>query len=336
VSLRNHCQPELRKRMEAHGAPYRGLGLSRGNPFALHRIGRAFREMRADVVHSHLEFSNELAVLAARSLGRGRPVVIVHVHNFPDRHYSRLHRWAGRMLASRTDAYIAPSASIAESIRKEFGRGVRRLDVIPYGIDPAWFDRERSEMSTARRASAAPVIGTVARLARQKSIHDLIEAMPFVRQVRPETRLLIFGDGPLRADLETLCRRLKLTDAVTFAGFAEDLAAAYAAIDIFVLPSRIEGLPVSLLEVMAMGIPVVGTRVPGISELVEDEHTGLSVPYGQPEALAAAALRLLSDEALRNRICRNARERIRHRYVRSAVAERTEALYATLCAASTR
>jgi glycosyltransferase involved in cell wall biosynthesis len=332
VSLRSHCLPDSSKRMEVHGISYRELGISRRNPLALHRIGRAFHEVCADIVHSHLEFSNELAVLAGRSLGGDRPAVIVHVHNFPDRQYSRLHRWAGRMLASHTDVYIAPSASIAESIRKEFGRGARRVEVIPYGIDPVWFDRGSSHASAARRSSAAPVIGTVARLAHQKSIHDLIEAMPYVLRVRPDARLVIVGDGPLRSDLEALCRRLGLAQSVTFAGISNDVAAAYAAIDVFVLPSRHEGLPVSLLEVMAMGIPVVGTRVPGITELVEDEHTGLAVPYGQPEALAVAVLRLLSDEKLCDRLCRTARERIRHGYASSAVAERIEALYDDLCA----
>lgn len=336
VSLRSHCLPELRTRMEACGARYRELGLSHRNPLPLGAIGRAFREMRADVIHSHLEFSNELAVLAARSLGRRRPPVIVHVHNFPDRHYSRMHRWMGRMLASRTDAFLVPSASIAESTRSAFGRGVRRVEVIPYGIDPVWFDRGIGETSRTRRSSAAPVIGTAARLAPQKSLHDLIDAMPFVLQARPAARLLIFGDGPLRADLEARSRRLELTEAVMFAGFSHDVAAAYAAIDVFVLPSRHEGLPICLLEVMAMGIPVVGTRVPGISELIENERTGLAVPYGDPQALAAAVLRLLSDESLCDRLRRAARTRIEQGYVRAAVAERVEALYADLCATNAR
>jgi glycosyltransferase involved in cell wall biosynthesis len=332
VSLRSHCLPELRARIEACGAPYRELGLTHWNPLALHRIGHAFREVRADVIHSHLEFSNELAVLAARSLGRDRPAVIVHVHNFPDQHYSGLHRWAGRMLASRTDAYIAPSASIADSIRHAFGHGVRRMEVIPYAIDAAWFERNADERSVHRRSSPTPVVGTVARLAPQKSVHDLIEAMRFVLLARPAARLLIVGDGPLRSDLEARCRRLGITNSVTFAGYAHDVAAAYAAIDIFVLPSRHEGLPICLLEVMAMGKPVVGTRVPGISELIENERTGLDVPYGDPAALGAAILRLLADAPLCDRLARAGRERIKERYTTNAVAERIEALYVDLYA----
>ena len=89
-----------------------------------------------------------------------------------------------------------------------------------------------------------------------------------------------------------------------------------------------------LLEVMAMGIPVVGTRVPGISDLVEDGCTGLAVPHGDPRALAAAVLRLLSDRPLRDRLRATARQRIERMYMRNAVAERIEALYADLCSTS--
>jgi glycosyltransferase involved in cell wall biosynthesis len=331
VSLRSHCLPELRERMDACGVSYRGLGLSRRNPLPLHRIRCALREARPDVVHSHLEFSNALGVLATRSLGRSRPPVIVHVHNDPRQQYSWPHRWAGRILAPWTDTFLAPSKSVAEAARDAFGPGMGRVEVIPSGIDPAWLDRGPSEASVALRQGASPVIGTVARLAPQKSVHDLIEAMPFVLEARPTTRLLIFGDGPLSASLEARGKNLGVDKFVTFAGFAHDVAAAYAALDVFVLPSQYEGLPICLLEVMAMGIPVVGTRVPGISELVEDGRTGLVVPHGNPKALATAVLRLLSNEPLRDQVRAAARRQIERSYTRSSVAERVEALYTDLC-----
>jgi len=332
VSLRSHCLPELRKRLDACGASYRGLGLSRRNPLPLHRVARALRDGNADVVHTHLEFSNALGVVAARSLRRRAPAVIVHVHNDPVHHYSRLHRWAGRALASRTDAYITPSPSVERTVRETFGPGVQRVEVIPYGIDPLWFSREPNARLGSSLNGVDPVIGSVARLVAQKSLHDLIEAMPIVRQTRPGARLLIFGDGPLRSELEARSRRLGLAAEVTFAAVTHDLPAAYAALDVFVLPSRHEGLPICLLEVMAMGVPVVGTRVPGILDLVEDCVTGLAVPHGNPDALAGAVLRILSDAPLSNRLRAAARRRIEGRYTRDAVAARVEALYADLCA----
>jgi len=331
VSLRSHCLPELRKRIDACGARYFELGLSRRNPLGLHRIRRVLQSTGAEIVHSHLEVSNEFGVLAARSLGRARPAVIVHLHNYPDRHYSAIHRWAGRWAASRADAVVVPSTGVAASARASFGRKLGRVEIIPYGIDPSWIDSGRCPASEEFRQGDVPVIGTVARLVPQKSLHDLIGAMPRVLEVLPSARLLICGDGPLRADLEALCRRLGVAGAVTFAGYTREIRAAYAAMDVFVLASSHEGLPISMLEVMAMGIPVVGTRVPGIADLIEDGQTGLSVPYGDPSALAAALIRLFADDALRERVRKNACRNIERVYTRDIVAQRMEALYTDLC-----
>jgi glycosyltransferase involved in cell wall biosynthesis len=102
--------------------------------------------------------------------------------------------------------------------------------------------------------------------------------------------------------------------------------------DVFVLPSRYEGMPIALMEVMAMGVPVVGTRVEGIVDLIEDAGNGLLVPYGNPEALASAVLQLLSDAALRERIRGNARLVVRRDHTRDRMAARVEALYSELCA----
>ena len=88
VSLRSHCLPEARERIEASGASYRGLGLSRWNPLALRRIREALLERPVDVVHTHLEFSDSLGVIATHSLGRDRPRVINHVHNYPAQQYA--------------------------------------------------------------------------------------------------------------------------------------------------------------------------------------------------------------------------------------------------------
>jgi glycosyltransferase involved in cell wall biosynthesis len=335
VSLRSRCLPELRERIEDAGASVHRLGISPWNPAPIALIPRLFRVLRADVIHSHLEFSNELAVLAARSLGRDRPAVIIHVHNYPDRHYSGFHRWAGRKLASRADLFLALSASIATSIRSAFGE-VGRLEIVPNTIDATWLERGQKARGAERRASGAMAIGTVARLTPQKSVHDLIEAMPHVLRARPEARLTIVGDGPLRRDLEERCRRIRVADSVTFTGILPDVADAYAGFDVFVLPSTHEGMPMALLEAMAMGVPVVGTRVPGITELIEHERTGLCVPHGDPKALADAVLRLLADDALAGRLSIAARERVRHGYTRDAAARRIEELYADLCAARVR
>jgi glycosyltransferase involved in cell wall biosynthesis len=156
--------------------------------------------------------------------------------------------------------------------------------------------------------------------------------MPRLLESVPSTRLLIVGDGPSRPQLEATAHRLGIAAFAHFTGYLRDVASAYAAMDVFVLPSRYEGMPMALIETMAMGIPVVGTRVQGIADLIEDETTGLLVPHGDPQALASAVLRLLSDAALRERIRWNARSVVRRDHTRERMAARFEALYAELCA----
>ncbi len=127
-------------------------------------------------------------------------------------------------------------------------------------------------------------------------------------------------------------RRLGIAGAVTFAGYQEDVASAYAAMDVFVLPSRDEGYGIVFLEAMAMGVPVVGTRVVGSMEAVEDGVTGLLVPYGDAAALAEAVLRLFASPELSHRLCAVAADRVRRRFSRERSVAQTEALYRGLAA----
>ena len=174
------------------------------------------------------------------------------------------------------------------------------------------------------------MIGTVGRLVDQKAFHVLLEAIRRLLAVDPETRVLIVGDGPRRRALEKQSRRLGISHAVAFVGYQSDVAPAYGAMDVFVLPSLHEGFGVVFLEAMAMGVPVVGTRVIGTIDAVRDGVTGLLVPFGDPAALAAAILRLFSEPNLRRTLCENAKELVRKAHSRENMAAQTEALYLEL------
>ena len=139
--------------------------------------------------------------------------------------------------------------------------------------------------------------------------------------------MLVVGDGPLRHDLEAQARRLGIAHAVEFAGYQEDVVSAYAAMDVFVLPSRDEGFGLVFLEAMAVGVPVVGTRVIGSEDAVEDGTTGLLVPYADAPALTRAVRRLLGDAELACRLRDTAAERVRRVSSREQFAAQVEGIY---------
>jgi glycosyltransferase involved in cell wall biosynthesis len=156
--------------------------------------------------------------------------------------------------------------------------------------------------------------------------------MPWIREALPGARLLVVGEGPLRACLEAQAARLSLAGVVAFAGYRPDVETAYAAMDLLVFPSRAryESQGIALVEAMAMGVPVVGTQVSGVVDVVEDGRTGLLVPPEDPAALAAAVRRLRSNESLRRALVRRAGAAVAARFSREAMAARTEALYRDL------
>jgi len=164
----------------------------------------------------------------------------------------------------------------------------------------------------------------------QKAIHVLLDATPALLHAEPATRVLVVGDGPLRGALEAQARRLGIAHAVEFAGYQEDVVSAYAAMDVFVLPSRDEGFGLVFLEAMAVGVPVIGTRVIGSEDAVEDGATGLLVPYADAPALAQAVRRLLDDTELRCRLRDTAGERVRRSCSREQFAAQVEAVYREL------
>jgi glycosyltransferase involved in cell wall biosynthesis len=331
ASLRSHCLTEAANRMEKAGVRYTGLGITRGNPFSIHRLWPLIRRWQPDIIHSHLEASSTLVVFAALPRGGSRPHLVNHLHNDPRQQYSAGYRLAGWLLAPHFDAHVVPTATLAMSAAKAFGKRHRHMEIIPYGIDPAWLDKGPSRQGAVLRGGAKRLIGTVGRLVPQKSTRTLLQAAPQLLAAEPSTRFVVVGDGPLLHELQAQARDLGIEESVRFLGYCDDLVSIYSALDVFVLPSRYEGFPISLLEAMAMGAPVVATNVIGISDALENGSNGLLVPYDSPGDLADAVLRLLSDNSLRNTLRSNARNRIRDCYTRDKFAARMESFYRRLC-----
>jgi glycosyltransferase involved in cell wall biosynthesis len=169
------------------------------------------------------------------------------------------------------------------------------------------------------------VIGTVGRLSDVKRQDLLLRAL--VRL--PDARLLVVGDGPLRAELEELSRQLRVADRVQWAGFQADVMPFLSAMDVFALPSRFEGMPLAILEAWRSGLPVVASRVGGLPEMIRDGDNGLLFEEGNLDELTQALARLLADAPLRQELAHAGRQELQHRFGSQRMARSYDRYYRT-------
>ena len=214
-TLRDRTLPKTAQRLRDSGVRLRYLSLSGLNPLRLRGLRASLAQVRPDLLHTHLDISNTLGAAVALTLGSARPRIVCHIENHPRLHYGRAARWLLGRVAARVDAYIVLSPSLREAAQP-FLRGARRLEVIRPGIDLDRFDPAAVQPAGVRRlrGSASRVVGIVARLAEQKGIETLLDAIPRLLDAAPDTRVLVVGDGPSRAALEARARRLGIAAAV--------------------------------------------------------------------------------------------------------------------------
>lgn len=276
-------------------------------------LARLLRRHRPRVVHVAEVWP--AAQAAARLAGVRRLLLTHHTPELP-----RRDNLAGRMWQELGWAVRPEVIYTSEQDRAADGRTRLRTHVVGLGIDLDRFD-------VPRAPHAGSVIGSVARLAPQKGLDTLLDALPLVRGARPEARLVLAGDGELRGELERRAATLGLGEAVTFTGHVDDVPAVLAGLDVFAFPSRFEGLCLAVIEAQAAGVPVVATPVGGIRETVIDGETGLLVPVDDAPALAQAVGRLLDDPSAAAELAAEARRRVRARFSIERMVEGTIALY---------
>jgi len=294
------------------------------------------KQGRFQIVHTHISKAGILGRLAARCAGA--PVVLHTFHGQVEElsdgsPRSRIFLACERLAARGADALIAVSQETAAGLQA-LGIGTPgQYVVIPNGIDLERFCPEavRQQVSVA----GAPLIGTIASLTPEKGIDLLLQAFAGLAGRHPGLRLCLVGDGPLRPALQEQARDLGLAGRVEFAGNVPDVRPYLAAFDLFVLPSRREGMGRVLLEAMALGRPVVAARAGGIPELVRHGHSGWLVPPEDPAALAAAIDALLREAPRREALARAGRETARQFGLEAMIAQ-VEQLYGALLAGKGR
>jgi glycosyltransferase involved in cell wall biosynthesis len=318
------CQPAGRlhaRAAEAPGVEPRPLRMrSAWDARAVVALVRLIRRERVDLVHTHSSVDAWVGGLAARIAGA--PVVRTRHVSIP------LRRGWNPVYTHLADRVITSAEAIRRMVVAA-GVAPERVVAMPAGIDLAAFPfGRRAPDLRAALGLTPPVIGSVAMLRGSKGHAELIAAFARVRAAHPSATLLLVGDGPRRAALEQRARAAGLGGAVVFTGFRADVPELLATMDCFALAStRTEGVPQSVLQAFAAGVPVVARDTGGIPEVVADGATGLLVADGAPAALAHAIGRVLGDPAGAAARTRAARDLVEARFSHAAALDRLLALY---------
>ena len=309
------------------------LGLTPGvrRPGDVLAIARHLRLVQPQIVHTFLltaSLYGRLAAILARV-----PIVIGTEVNIYERKRP-IHALAERLLMSGTDRVVASAESVRDFYISQVHAEPSKIDVIYNAVD---FDQAVATTSRAdtRRAlgvpADAPMAGIIARLTEQKGhryLFDALASQPSLSAVH----LLVVGGGELRDVLGRDADARGLSSRVHFLGPRRDLGNLLAAMDVFVMPSLWEGLPLSMVLAMSASVPVVATSVAGIPEVVDDGRTGLLVPPGDAAALGRALVRLFADPDLRRRIGADARAAVLPRFGVDRYVDSVVALYDRLLA----
>ena len=322
------AQPGSRILEEARGTGLRGIALPMRGAWDMRAVARmalVIRSAAIDVVHTHSSIDAWIGGLAARA--SGVPIVRSRHVSIPlGRGVNPVYRW----LADR----VVTSGEAIRKVVLAARLDTSRVIAIPAGVDLEEFaPGSRDPALHADVAGGSPVLGSVAMFRGSKGHDHLLDAFAAIRAEWPDARLLLVGDGVRRGWVERLVEERGLGQAVRLVGFRRDVPALLRLMDCFVLAStRTEGVPQSLLQAMAVGVPIVASAIGGIPEVVTHLRTGVLVPPGDAGELAAGITSVLRDPASAQRRVEAARAMVAARYSREAAIGRTIALYQELLA----
>jgi glycosyltransferase involved in cell wall biosynthesis len=315
-------------RLKRQGVPVCRFRVSTRMPVSFLQAVRWLRRIRPTIFHSFGYADHWLDVLAAR--WAGIPICITCRQNV--RHWDLAHRlrWSERLRNRWTDVVVANSRAVAATCAEIEHVPREQIRVIYNGVELG----ERRSVSEFRRqlglGASDLLVGNVANLKRVKGQDVLLHAFQEVLSVIPHVYLLIFGEGEERDTLHRLCEQLGLAGHVLFLGLREDLTEIYPSLDLYVHSSHAEGLPTSILEAMAYGLPVAATAVGGTPELFLGNAEECLVPPRDPSALAHVILQFLRDPAMRRAWGATNRRRVAAAFQTARMVAEYESLYSEL------
>ena len=331
----------MREHIQAQGVTPILISQLVGNPrlnvsdaLAFAHIVRLLRRERPLILHTHTSKAGLLGRLAARLTGV--PIVVHTFHGLVLKgHYGPLKtnvvRTVERWLARFSDRLIAVGDEDKKDLLAYRIAPTHKIDVIPLGLELNHFIDSRKRRGVLHHElgldSANKLIGIVGRIAPIKNHRLFFDAMTRVLAAHATAHVVVAGDGDLRPEMERYVREIGIANSVSFLGWRHDLPQVYTDLDVVVISSNNEGTPVSAIEAMAAGRPVVATRVGSLPDVISDGETGYLVAPGNVEQLASAIERVLRDDETTDCLRRNARESVRHRFAVERLAADIDLLY---------
>jgi glycosyltransferase involved in cell wall biosynthesis len=316
---------------EKEGVKVRSLSRGKWPPMYLPNFWQLMRQKKYDILHFHLFGANlcakPLAIMA------GHPAIVVHDQcNDASREKNPILLAADAFWNRRSSRIIAVSHSVRNYIINREDLPDAMVEVIPNGIDPEAFTPASAQEKEAARIALgfsmnAFVIGGVGRLVPQKNFMVFIEIASRILLMNPEVLFVIAGTGEQESHLKTAVGALGISEHVLFLGHVADRIGLYHALDAVIMPSDFEGTPMSLLEAMSSGVPVVAHAVDGIAEVCTDGVDALLSPRGDSDGLVKAVKYLLADNEIRQKLSANARKTILDHYDIKKLVHKIEAVY---------
>ncbi len=310
----NHEQKE---RLKASGVRIINTTLD-NNPFvSILKLSKIMRSENIHIVHTQGGRDDFYARVAGRIAKV--PVVVNTVATLVEGYDVTFLKKIVYVLCDRlTERFVDQFIVVSESLRKTIIRnhGIQPDKVIKiyngieldqYQPHPGSREKIRKEFLISEEEF---LVGTAGRLVYEKGIEFLIRSVQKVLKTFPKTKFLLVGDGPLKMKLENLARELGIMEYCIFSGFRDDIPEILSSLDLFVLPSILEGHPIVILEAMAMAKPIVASDINGVREQIENGRTGVLVPRGDPQALAEAINQMLKERIEANKLGMEARKQV--------------------------
>lgn len=309
-------------------------------------ISRYVQEHQIDVIHSHLPWAG----VVARLVGKKTGVLVVYTEHNKWERYNKITYWLNKLSFGWQNAAVAVSDDVQQSIRKNAGTSFRELVLPatpgvrmkgkaqqPYllnilnGVNTAHFVREEQAALQIRKElgipTNAPVIGTVSVFRFQKRLDVWMEITADILKRVPEAHFIIVGDGPLKEELLAKRKTLGLDERLHMPGLKTNVQPYFSAMDIYMMSSVFEGLPIALLEAMSCSCAVISTKAGGVGEVIEDDISGLLCEVNDYMKLADYGVQLLQNKEQCKALSAGARERVQSDFSIIKMAKQLEELY---------